>query len=149
MPLYTPEDAEFESLEDHFRWFPAVAAIEYGEQDAPAEIPPALNWLELSPPALRYDFDEVECGLAYRADNGYVVTVWDCSGENDDPWAVFLADDFGVRLLPEYSLLFDDVDDTEREAVLRRSAEDLPDRLLAGEFDRAGAPVAIPEWLME
>lgn len=154
MPIYTePEAPEFARLEARHGWFPAVLLHEYGEQaGAPAdtETPAALNWTEQVPITRRYDFDEAECSLAYTASsNGYRCTVWDVTGEEDDPWAVFLVDDFGARLLPEYSVFDEDLSDSEREAILSRSANELPERLERGEFDRTGTPLTIPEWLKE
>src|SRR5918998_550610 len=107
MPIYTePDEPEYAYLERRHGWFPRVLEAEYGEQEAPSELPQALNWLLLVPAARRYDFEEVECGLAYVApDGGYACTVWDVSGEEDDPWAVFVVDDYGARFLPEYSVL--------------------------------------------
>lgn len=149
MPVLTePDEPEFARLEARHGWFARVLLVEYGESDAPSEIPGALNWLDLVPAARRYDFEDAECGLAYQSPDGaYSATVWDASGEEDDPWAVFLVDDFGARLLSEYSLLDEAMPDADREERLRRAAEDLPDRLEAGEFDRSGMAIVIPAWL--
>lgn len=149
MPIYTePEEPEFARLERRHGWFPNVLRAEYGEQDAPGDVPAPLNWLDLVPAARRYDFDEIECGLAYIAPDGvYACTVWDVSGEDDDPWAVFVVDDFGARLLPEYSVLDEDAPDEAREERLRRAAGEIPARAEAGEFTREGTPLEVPDWL--
>lgn len=149
MPVFTePDEPEFARLEARHRWFPRVLPIEYGEIDAPGEIPEGLNWLLPLPAARRYDFEDVECGLAYVApDDGYACTVWDVSGEQDDPWAVFVVDDFGARLLPEYSIFDEEATDAERAARLRRAADEIPGRLEAGEFRRGGAAIVLPDWL--
>ena len=95
MPLYTePNEPEFAESEARHAWFAAVLLHEYGEQGgAPAETetPAALNWLEQVPLARRYDFDDAECGLVFLADDGsgYRCTIWDVTGADDDPWAVF------------------------------------------------------------
>ena len=102
----------------------------------------------LLPEDPRYDLESVECSIAYENDaTGYAATVWDASGEDDLPWAVVLVDDFGARLLSEYSLLDEDADEETLEALLAKAAVELPKRLLAGEFDREGTPLEIPEWL--
>jgi hypothetical protein len=154
MPLYTePDEPEFAELEKRHAWFAAVLLHEYGEQEgAPAEVdtPAALNWLEQIPLTRRYDFEDAECGLAHvSADGAYRCTVWDATGVKDDPWAVFVVDDYGARLLPEYSLLDEEATDEQREAVLRRAADEIPDRAERGEFARTGTPVAVPDWLRE
>lgn len=150
MPLYDDPDApEFARLESQFAWIPAVLEVEYGERDLDNETPTDLNWLLLLPEDPRYDLDEVECSLAYEnPETGYACTIWDASGEDDLPWAVLVADDFGVRLLPEYSVLNEDADETTLESALARAAEELPDRLTTGEFDRTGEPIALPDWLL-
>jgi hypothetical protein len=83
-------------------------------------------------------------------------TLWDATGGEDDVtgeetfWAVFLVDDAGPRLLTEYSILTDDMTEPEREALLKRTQDELPDRLLAGEFDREIiTPVSVPEYLFD
>ncbi|MBC7806066.1 MAG: hypothetical protein H7145_07930, partial [Akkermansiaceae bacterium] len=78
----------------------------------------------------------------------YTATIWDASGEDDLPWAVLLVDDYGVRLLPEYSVFDEDADEETLEAALAKGASELPTRLESGEFDRTGEPLAIPEWLL-
>lgn len=154
MPLYTEPDEEgFRRLQQRHIWFSRILEIEYGERDAAASgnepIPAALDWLSPLPVSVRYDFDEVECSLAYEKDDrSYACTVWDVSGEDDLPWAVFIVDDAGApRLLPEYSVLDNDADEETLEETLRRAAEELPDRLLRGDFNRVGASVPIPGWL--
>lgn len=153
MPLYTEPDEEgFRRLQQRHNWFARILEIEYGERDpanGEAEIPAALNWLAPLPVAVRYDFDEVECSLAYEVDNGsYACTLWDVSGEDDLPWAVFIVDDLGEpRLLSEYSVLDNDASEEALEETLRRAAEELPDRLLRGDFNRQGTPVPVPDWL--
>ena len=151
MPIYTEsEEPEFARLEQRHGWFPRVMLAEYGEaeEDPPEEIPVALDWLRLVPSTRRYDFEDVECGLAYVSAGGdYACTVWDVSGEEDDPWAVFVVDDFGARLLPEYSTFDEDATEEERAAVLRRAGDELPARLEAGELARSGTPLDVPPWL--
>jgi hypothetical protein len=152
MPIFTEsEDAEFAALEERDSWFVAVLLAEYGELEGvppDVEVPAELNWLAQVPLVRRYDFEDAECGLAFvSADGVYRCTVWDVTGEEDDPWAVFVVDEFGARLLPEYSVFDEDADEEEREAILRRASEEAPDRLVRGEFTRAGAPVEIPQWL--
>jgi hypothetical protein len=151
MPVYNdPDEPPFARTEARDRWFSNVLLAEYGELDAPREVPSALNWLELLPSARRYDFEEAECGAVYVSPSGgdYACSVWDVSGEGDEPWAVFVVDVYGARWLPEYSLLDEDAPDAVREAVLKRAVDELPDRLEAGEFTRTGTPVAIPDWLL-
>jgi hypothetical protein len=153
MPLYDdPEDPAFARLEERFRWFPAVLEAEYGERTAPegaAGVPAALDWMTSLAPEVRYSFDEVECSLAFEDPAaGYACTIWDVSGEDDLPWAVYLVDDHGARLLPEYSVLDNDVGDETLNAALQRAAEQLPDRLASGEFTRTeGTAPAVPDWL--
>ncbi|MBC8142782.1 MAG: hypothetical protein H7Y38_15265 [Armatimonadetes bacterium] len=151
MAIYDESDGEaFAQWETAFLWMPNVLAVEYGEWETENEVPVALNWLELLPEDPRYDFDEVECSLAYVNDTtGYAATVWDVSGEDDLPWAVILADAYGVRLLSEYSVLDETADEETLETVLAKAAAQLPLRLEAGEFDRVGEPLDIPDWLLE
>ena len=59
----------------------------------------------------------------------------------------FVVDEYGARLLPEYSILDEDASDTEREDALRRAAEEIPDRAERGDFTRTGTPVVVPVWL--
>ena len=149
MALYTePNEVHFARLEARHRWFPAVLEAEYGESDLPEELPETLNWLLKVPLERRYDFEDMECGLAYISpDGGYACTVWDVSGEEDDPWAVFVVDDYGARLLLEYSVLDEDADEATRETALRRAAEEIPIRAESGEFTRSGTALTIPDWL--
>jgi len=154
MPVYIDpsDDPAFARVERRHRWFPQVLRAEYGEIEPRGdeeEIPAALNWLALVPAARRYDFEDVECSLVYVDEKGgYAGSVWDVSGENDAPWAVFVVDDYGARLLPEYSALDDDASEADLEDALRRAAHELPDRIIRGEFTRAGTPVSVPDWLM-
>jgi len=147
-----PADPTFAQLEERFRWFPAVLEAEYGERTAPegaGGIPAALDWMNDLSPEARYSFDELECSLAFNdPESGYVCTVWDVSGEDDLPWAVYLVDDYGARLLPEYSVLDNDVGDETLDAALQRAAEELPERLAAGEFTRTGNAPTVPDWLL-
>ena len=138
--LFTPDDPEFAALEARFRWFEHVLLASWNEIETPETLPGPLHWLGLLP----------DGSLAYQSDSGYTATVWDASGVEDDlPWAVFLVDDLGTRFLPEYSL-FDGEDElpgSALEDVLAKAERELPDRLLAGEFDRSGEPLPIPGWL--
>lgn len=147
--LYTePDEQGFIGLEERFSWFSGVLEVEYGEREADKEVPEPLNWLRLLPEELYWDIDEAECVLALEdKTRGYACTVWDASGEEDIPWAVFLVDDSGPRLLSEYSVLTTDASEETVEEALRRAQEELPDRLLAGEFTRAEETIPVPEWL--
>lgn len=150
MALYQdPEDDELAAAYERTRWFEAVLEAEYGERQEEGEIPPALNWFALLPLELHLGLDEVECSLAYESETtGYRCAVWDVTGQDDRPWLTFLADDFGVRFLSEYSVSDEDAEDAELDAVLGRAAAELPERLASGEFDRTGEPVTVPEWLL-
>jgi hypothetical protein len=152
MPIFTePEEPEFASLEARDSWFVSVMLAEYGELEGVAsdiEMPAELDWLLATPLARRYDFEEAECGLAFYADDSdYCCTVWDVTGDGDDPWAVFLVDIYGARLLSEYSLFDEEATDEERDEVLGRAAIEIPARAERGELFRSGTPVTIPEWL--
>ena len=154
MPIYTePEEPEFARMEARHRWFGNVLLAEYGELvGAPEDedVPESLNWLLQVPLERRYDFEEAECGLAYvAADGGYACTIWDVTGEEDDPWAVFVVDDFGARLLPEYTIFDEEATTEQRDAVLRRAADETAGRAENGDFTRtAAALLAVPEWLL-
>ncbi len=150
--LFTPDDSEFAAFETRFRWFEHVLLAAWNEIQADEEVPGPLHWLALLPEGTDLDIEDVECSLAYRADSGYCATVWDASGVEDDlPWAVFLVDDFGARLLPEYSLFEgeEELPSTALEAVLARAERELPDLLLSGTLDRTGEPLSVPEWLVK
>lgn len=146
--IYTPEDAEFDTLAARSLWFENVLLAEWGEVEPETEIPTALDWLSLLPAGRRLDIEEVDCSLAFVDDSGYVATIWDATGVEDDPWAVFLVDDCGARLLSEYSLFDEEPMDGALDVLLARAAEELPERLESGELSRAELPVPIPEWLM-
>lgn len=150
MALYhDPDDAELAAAYERTRWFEAVLEVEYGEREEEGEIPAALNWFSLVPTELHLGLDEAECSLAYESDNsGFRCVLWEVSGEDDRPWLTFLVDDFGIRLLREYSVLDENAGDDELDAILERSASELPGRLTSGEFDRDGEPVEVPEWLL-
>ena len=155
MPIFLPDELEFAETEAHHAWMEAVLLAECGEQEAMpdnAEIPDALNWLRLLPAALQFDFETVECSMVYCSpQNDYACSVWDATGENDDPWAVFVVDAFGPRLLSEYSLLSEEsneaVSDAAKDAVLLRAQSEIPDRAEAKEWNRSGVPLAIPPYL--
>jgi hypothetical protein len=160
MPIYLPEDPEFEAYESRHLWFLGVLLAECGELAAmpeDAETPAALDWLALLSMACRCEMEEAECSLAYVGKNGYTATLWDATGGEDLEeinsaetfWAMFLVDDAGPRLLSEYSILDEDMAPEDREALLRRAQTELPDRLLSGEFDRPITPVPIPEYLFD
>jgi hypothetical protein len=145
MPLYTPDDPEFPALAERHAWLEHALAAACGELEGDPDLPEALDWLQLVPPALILDFESVDCALAYE-NNGYLATVWDATGEGDFPWATLLVDAAGVRLLSEYST-FDEGDDLL--AAVAAGSLELPDRLLAGEFDRTDTPLTIPGWLIQ
>lgn len=151
MPLHTPDDPEFAALEARHAWFDAVLMAECGELEGGDDgAPDALNWLSLVPLARALDFAETECSLAWVAPDGYVCTVWDAFGDEDDPlWAVFLVDDAGPRLLPDLSCFDEDADEAQVDALLEKGARELPERLLAGAYDRDAPPATIPDWLRE
>jgi len=146
-----PDDPNLDRLARRFAWFAAVLEVDYGERDGDKDIPAEMHWLAELPVDVRYGFDEVECSLGFEdAAAGYACAVWEASGEDDIPWAVYVVDDFGARLLPEYSVLDIDADEGTLDAALGRAADELPDRLLAGEFVRGGlTPLAIPDYLRE
>ena len=146
MPLYTPDDSEFAALAERHAWFDTVLAASCGELLGDHDPPAPLDWTALLPPALALEFTGADCSLAY-VHGSYTLTVWDATGEGDAPWALFLADDAGVRLLPEYSVLDPDAPDSVFDATLARAAGELPGRLLAGELDRNLPAVEIPDWL--
>ena len=50
-------------------------------------------------------------------------------------------------MLKEYSVLDEDADDETLEAILQRTAEELPERLERGDFHRTGETLNIPDWL--
>lgn len=149
MPIYDqPDDAPLLEAYARTRWFEAVLEFEYGEREAGEEIPDTLNWLKDLPVDLQFGLDEAECSLAYVAPDGiYRAALWEVTGEDDRPWLVYLVDDYGARLLNEYSVLDEDADDETLEATLQRTAEELPERLERGDFHRSGDPAAIPDWL--
>jgi hypothetical protein len=153
MPLFTEaEEPEFAAAEARYKWFLNIMLADYGELSAmpeDTEVPDTLNWLLMVPPDQRYDFEEAECSLVYVSPDGsYTGTLWDATGEEDIPWAVFWVDDFGPRLLPDYSLFDEEATEEEKEAVLRRAAEEIPEKAERGEFTRAGKTIYIPDWLM-
>ncbi len=143
MPLYTPDEPTFSALAERHAWLEHALAAACGELEGDPELPETLDWLRLMPPEFLLDFESVDCALAY-ANQGYQATIWDATGEDDFPWATLLVDDAGVRLLSEYST-FDQGADLD--AILEKASAELPERLLAGEFDRDDSPLAIPEWL--
>lgn len=151
MPLYTPEDPEFATLEARHAWFDAVLQAECGELEGSDDgAPEGLNWLSLAPTARALDIAETECSLAWVAPSGYTCTVWDVTGDEDDPlWAVFLVDDAGPRLLSDLSTFDEDADDAAVDALLEKGARELPDRLLSGAYDRDAPPQQIPDWLRD
>ena len=153
MPLFTEiEEPEFAAAEARFRWFLNVLLADYGELSAAPEnfeIPEPLNWLQTVPPETRYDFEDVECSLVYVSPDGsYTGSIWDVSGEESYPWAVFWVDDLGPRLLTDYSLLAEEMTEEEQEAVFRRAADEIPEKAERGDFTRSGEPIVIPDWLM-
>lgn len=152
MPIFTePEEPEFARIEARDAWIPTILLAEYGELEGvppDIEVPESLNFLLQVPIERRYDFEEAECGLAYVADDGiYACSIWDVTGEDDDPWAVFVVDEFGARLLAEYSMFEEETSEEARDAVLLRASTEIPARAARGEFTRTGMPVEIPAWL--
>jgi hypothetical protein len=151
MPTYVdPSEPVFAEIERRDRWFPNVLLAEYGELAEGSEIPNALNWLNEVPVARRYDFEDVECGMVYVSeDGGYACSVWDVSGADDDPWAVFVVDPLGARLLPAFSILDEkQMDEEQRTGLLKKAADAIPDAAVRGEFTRTGEPLVIPDWLL-
>lgn len=143
-----PDDPALAAAYEETRWFEHVLEAEYGERDAPEAIPDALNWLALLPTTLQLGLDDAECSLGYTSEtSGYRCALWEVTGEDDRPWLAFLVDDFGVRLLTEYSVLDEEAADEVLDLALAKTASELPRRLTAGEFDRVGEPVTIPDWL--
>src|SRR5688572_10636434 len=103
---HDPDDPKLAEAYERTRWFEAVLEVEYGERGVEGEIPSALNWFALVPDALQLDLEEVECSLVFESEtSGYWCVIWEVTGVEDCPWLAFLVDDFGVRLLPEYSVL--------------------------------------------
>lgn len=157
MALYDDsEDAPLQEAYTHYRWFEHVLEFEYGERDSSdsttLSVPDELNWLRLLPATAQVGLDAVECSLYYQSEtSGYSCTVWDVTGEDDLPWVVFLVDDFGPRLLTEFSVLDEDAENVDAllEETLSRTADELPARLRRGDFDRIGTPLVIPAWLDE
>lgn len=153
MPIFLPGEPEFELVEARHEWMESVLLAEYGEQEGMSEadsIPDVLNWFDLIPADRRYDFETVECSMVYQSPSGdYACSLWDATGENDDPWAVFVVDDYGPRFLPEYSLMDEDADETARDAVLARAQNEIPDRAEAGEWTRTreNGPPIVPTYL--
>jgi hypothetical protein len=159
--LYLPEDPEFSLYESRHLWFLGVLLAECGELAAmpeDAQTPPALDWLAQLPVSCRYEMEEAECSLAYVSELGYVATVWDAigGGDLDDLesteetfWAVFIVDDAGARLLAEYSILDEEMHSETREVLLQKTRDELPDRLIAGDFTRPITPVSVPEYLFD
>ena len=149
MPLHTPEDPEFAALEARHAWFDAVLQAECGEIVGDDDgAPGPLNWLSLLPPSRALDVMETECSLAWVSPGGGLVTVWDATGDEDDPlWAVFVVDDAGARWLPEYSVIDPDAESVDVDRVLEKASLELPDRLVAGEFDRELPTCPVPQWL--
>lgn len=148
--LFTPDDPEFAALEEQARWFEHVLLASWSEIETPEPLPDSLHWLALLPEGGELDIEDVECSLAYQSDSGYTATIWDASGVEDDlPWAVFIVDALGARFLAEYSLFEgeEELPEAALEAILAKAERELPDRLLAGEFDRNGEPLHIPGWL--
>jgi hypothetical protein len=154
MPQFTePEEPEFIAAEARHRWFYNVMRADYGEIAIPddTDVPDALNWLMLVPKERRNDFEDTECSFVYLSPDGsYCATVWDAMGPEEDglPWAVFWVDDFGPRLLTEYSLFDEEVTEEMQETILRRAAEEIPERAERGQFTRTGTSIMIPDWLM-
>ena len=151
MPIFLPGEPEFDETEAAHGWVEAVLLAEYGEQEnVPnhAEPPDSLNWLRLIPVSRQFDLETVECSMVYHAPGGdYACSIWDATGEADDPWAVLLVDTFGPRLLHEYCLWDEDTGEAERDAVLRRAQNEIPDRAEAGEWVRGGPPLVVPDYL--
>ncbi len=151
MPIFLPDEPEFETVEKRHGWFEAVLLAEFGEQDGmpdDADIPTELNWLFQIPSPRRYDIETVECSMVYQSPSGdYDCSIWDATGEDDEPWAVFVVDDAGPRFLPEYSVMKPDTDEAGRDAVLQAAQNEIPDRAEAGEWNRTNLALVIPDAL--
>jgi hypothetical protein len=150
--FFLPDEPEFAFHEARHLWFLGVLLAECGELAAmppDAEVPSTLNWMRQVPFDRQFDVEEAECALVFVGEDGYSATVWDATGENDDPWAVFLVDDYGARLLSEYSVFDEDASEEERNAKLLAASTTLQDRLQSGEFTRTGTPVSIPDYLFD
>lgn len=153
MPIFLPDEPEFETVEKRHSWFEAVLLAEFGEQEGMADeddIPAELNWLFQIPSARRYDIETAECSMVYQSPSGdYACSIWDATGEDDEPWAVFVVDDAGARFLHEYSVMEPDTGDAGRDAVLQAAQNEIPDRAEAGEWNRTSPALAIPDALRE
>lgn len=145
-----PDDPKLAAAYERTRWFEHVLEAEYGERETAGQIPEPLYWLSQLPESLQLGLDDAEISLAYESETTpYRCALWEVTGGDDRPWLTFLVDDYGARLLTEYSVLDEEADDETLDKVLARAASELPDRLIAGEFDRTGEPVPVPDWLSE
>jgi len=153
MALLTPDDPGFADIEARHAWFDAVLRADCGEILGSEEpLPVAVDWPKGIPDGRSFDIVQTECSLARVAANGYTVSVWEASGDDEegDPlWTFFLVDDAGVRYLPEYSVIDENAPLEMVDRVLSRSMDEVPRRLAAGEFDRDLPPLTLPGWLLE
>ena len=149
MKLYTPDDEEFDLLIAGHAWFDHVLRAERGEifgddNGAPDE----LNWLRLLPTDLEFEIEDTDGSLVAVDDDGSILSIWEAYGPDDIPWCVFVVDQGGVRLLEEYSVLKLDAEDSVIDAALQRGSDEIPSRMLEGEFTRDVGELEIPAWIM-
>ncbi len=149
MKLYTPDDEEFDLLIAGHAWFDHVLRAERGEifgddHGAPEE----LNWLRLLPVDLEFEIEDADGSLVAVDDDGSILSIWEAFGPDDIPWCVFVVDQGGVRLLEEYSVLKLDAEDSVIDAALQRGSDEIPSRMLEGEFTRDVGELEIPAWIM-
>ena len=149
MKLYTPDDEEFDLLIADHAWFDHVLRAERGEifgddHGAPEE----LNWLRLLPVDLEFEIEDTDGSLVAVDDDGSILSIWEAFGPDDIPWCVFVVDQGGVRLLEEYSVLKLDAEDSVIDAALQRGSDEIPSRMLEGEFTRDVGELEIPAWIM-
>jgi len=149
MKLYTPDDEEFDLLIAGHAWFDHVLRAERGEifgddNGAPDE----LNWLRLLPTDLEFEIEDTDGSLVAVDDDGSILSIWEAFGPDDIPWCVFVVDQGGVRLLEEYSVLKLDAEDSVIDAALQRGSDEIPSRMLEGEFTRDVGELEIPAWIM-
>ena len=149
MKIYTPGDREFEALIAVHAWFDHVLRAERGEILGDENgAPDNLNWLRQLPVDLELEIEETDGSLVGVAEDGSVTSIWEAYGPDDLPWCVFVVDQCGARLLPEYSVLDLDATDGPLDVILATGANEIPARYLEGDFLRTGDAVEIPDWVL-